>query len=285
MRFLSIIVFSWLVLTTSIHAQDNDLWAKEKLNVSCTKEMAVDPESGLEICKRYLEKYPDDSAVRRLVTSWEKVSPYVTKLKSLHPSESGFNWFVYERDLSVAVPEFADTKSDFKIEISRQSHSLIEAEMLQKAEAVYPDLGGLIEKATRNSNQFASCIAEDDPPLWWAGCSDNVRDDHVVTASAVRYYYDLSIGLRQNPRLVAGFPMLDTDLKYVAAIGYYREYQHRADEFHDVYVAELSLEWGHTCGGLCGRGFKRNKIVVFDNNAHIVALFLNDSGKTSDWVS
>jgi len=55
--------------------------------------------------------------------------------------------------------------------------------------------------------------------------------------------------------------------------------------FKDVYVAEMILTWGQVCGGLCGYGFTRNKVVVLKADGEIVYVFLDDPVNSSSWVS
>ena len=55
--------------------------------------------------------------------------------------------------------------------------------------------------------------------------------------------------------------------------------------FRDVYVAELNLEWSQTCGGLCGAGYKRNKVVVLDATGNVLRMFLDAPENRGAWVS
>ena len=47
----------------------------------------------------------------------------------------------------------------------------------------------------------------------------------------------------------------------------------------------MTLSWGQTCGGLCGAGFTRNKIVVMKPDGEILYVFLDDPENNKSWVS
>jgi hypothetical protein len=112
-------------------------------------------------------------------------------------------------------------------------------------------------------------------PIWGMRGGDDIQSTHIVTARAVRYYYDFTLAVRQNPHVPSGCDAVNTNLKYPASIKHFEHYSHNRDSFENVYVADLTLEWGFVCGGLCGMGFTRNKVVVPDGNGVVVALYLD----------
>jgi hypothetical protein len=171
-------------------------------------------------------------------------------------------WFVYEADLKIELPQTSEDKGPFKIQISRSFGDSKEEAMLRKAEAVYPG----------SPNGAA--------PIWGALDNDNILSTRIVTASAVRYYYDLTLAARKNPHLPSGFTAVATSLKYDGVIKHFDQYSHKKDSFGNVYVADLTLDWSFTCGGLCGIAFTRNKLVVLDSNGNVIAMYL-DSPKNS----
>src|SRR5580704_541159 len=158
------------------------------------------------------------------------------------------SWYVYEPDLKVELPQTSEGKGPFKIQIARSFGDSKEEAMLRKAEAVYPGSPGGAA------------------PAWGALDNDNIKAARVVTASAVRYYYDLTLAARKNPHLPTGFTAVATNLKYNGVIKHFDQYSHNKDSFENVYVADLTMDWSFSCGGLCGVGFTRNKLVVLDSN-------------------
>jgi hypothetical protein len=186
-----------------------------------------------------------------------------------HKFEKKSSWIISERDLKVELPETSEKEDNHKIEISRRFKGAFEEELLKKAEAAYPsndeksiDASGLSERSI-----------------------DNIRVAKIITASAVRYYYDLSKELRRNVNYIKGYPFERTTLKYEAEIKFQPEYTHGKEKFSNVYVAKMSLFWEAYCGLLCGGGFSRKKEVVFDANGDIVALFLDAPENMHIWES
>lgn len=261
-----------------------DLYAR------CTSNMQTRPQVAYDACKEYLQKYPNDDErrlqfVKTWVGSYDQILLYTRSLASIAANGSTANWFIYEPDLGLEIPEVVEKEGNYPVEIVRTYKDAREAEMLRKAEAVYPSADELIKRVEKNPTYWAKNLPSDNEPIWWEGGNDNVRLTFVITTRAVRYYYDLSQGLRGNPGFVPGFPMVHTSLKYTAAIKHYDEYTHAQKKFKNVYVADLNLEWSNICGGLCGMGFKRNKLVVMDSNGEVLALFLDAPGNSGMWVS
>lgn len=279
------------LLSAPAHTQaQNADQTRRDLYTRCTASMRTKPQSAYRDCKEYLEKYPgDDERRMQYVDTWvsayEAVLSYIRAIKAVVPPDSTTPWFVYEPDLSLDIPQVTDKGGKHQVEIVRSFEGAGEEALLKRAEAVYPSVDKMVEAVSGDPVYWSKNLPEGDEPLWWAGGNDNVRLTKVVTARAVRYYYDLSQGLRSNPKFVTGFPMMSTSLKYVAAIKHYDEYTHAKEKFTDVYVADLNLEWSHICGGLCGMGFKRNKVVVLDSGGNVVALFLDAPENSSMWVS
>jgi hypothetical protein len=188
-------------------------------------------------------------------------------LQQKPPADQKAAWFVYEPDLKVELPQTSEDKGPFKIQISRSFGDSKEEAMLRKAESVYPGSPGGAA------------------PAWGQIGNDNIQLAHIVTASAVRYYYDLTLTARKNPHLPSGFTAVATNLKYDASLKHFDRYSHKQDSFENVYVADLTLEWGFTCGGLCGVGFIRNKVVVLDISGNVLAMYLDAPVNSSSWVS
>ena len=194
-------------------------------------------------------------------------------------------WLVYEADLSLEIPQVAEKDSNHTVELDRSFNGPIEDALIKKAEAVYQGPNKMIDTILRDPRWLAEHIPEDSEPLWWIAGNDNVRLTTIVTARAVHHYYDLSLKLRQNPDAVPGFRMNHTSLAYRANIKRYGKYSHGEDRFSDVYLADLNLEWPHSCGGLCGMSFKRNKVVILSASGDVLAMYLDAPVNSSVTVS
>jgi hypothetical protein len=158
--------------------------------------------------------------------------------------------------------------------------------MLRKAEAVYPGPSKMVEDAFRQLGYWAQENPEEMAPMWGMRVNDNIQSTDVVTARAVRYYYDLTLAARHDPHLPSGLNAVSTNLQYEAVIKHFEQYAHNKDTFENVYVVDLTLKWGFTCGPLCGMGFTRNKLVVLDNEGNVVVMYLDAAVNSQlSWVS
>ena len=157
--------------------------------------------------------------------------------------------------------------------------------MLKKAEAVYSSPTKMISDVFRLLDYWAEESQKEMTPIWGMRGNDEVQSTFIVTTRAVRYYYDLTQMARRDPKMPSGFTAVRTKLKYDAVIKHFDQYSHNADKFKDVNVVDMTLEWGFTCGGKCGMGFTRNKLVVLDNRENVVAMYLDAPVNSSDWVS
>jgi len=287
MRSLVLAVFAFCLLATFIPAlaQENSATRIDPYNV-CVTAMEKTPQEAVVPCKRYLAQNPHDSpdrieCVTKWVANYEKVLPYAKFLQSL-PGDPKAAWFVFEPDQKIELPETDENDAPFKMQIARKYSGSYEEEMLRKAEAVYPRASRSAADVFRSSEDWVDHIPKPMTPIWGGTGNDNIQEAEVVTASAVRYYYDLTNTARENPKLATGFTARHTTLKYDASIKYFGNYSHNTEKFDDVYLADLTLVWGFNCGGLCGVGFTLNKIVVLDRSGNVIAMFseLKDS-----WVS
>jgi hypothetical protein len=254
--------------------------------VTATKD---DPQNAYDLCERYLEASPSDDAkhieyARRWIATYEKLRPYIQFLQGLTPDQNA-PWFVYRPDLDIDLPQASEKEGPYKAELSRSFANPTEEELLKTAEAVYSSPSKMVEEVFRLPAIWANQPSQDMAPIWGMPGNDDIQSAALVTARSVRYYYDLTLAVRQNPHLPSGFKALSTNLKYTASIKHLDHYSHNKDSFENVYVADLTLEWGFGCGMLCGMGFTRNKLVVLNTNGDVVALYLDAPVNSQNWVS
>lgn len=277
-------------------AQDNQQAARE-LYRQCTSGMRTTPQDVYEFCKEYLRKYPgDDQRLVQYVTTWvtayDLMLPYMMSVRAIDLSGSTRPWFIYEPDLDLEIPQVVEKGSAHTVEIVRRFDGRKEDALLRKAEAVYPSADSMVAKVAGAPTFFAQYAPLESEPLWWNSAHSGIRETYVVTASAIRYYYDLSQELRRDHMFVTNFRlepttfrMGSTSLKYIALINHHAQYTRGQEKFRDVYVAELNLEWSQICGGLCGAGYKRNKVVVIDAAGNVLRLFLDAPENRGTWLS
>jgi hypothetical protein len=255
----------------------------------CVAGIEKTPLEAYSTCKQYLEQTShDDFAriqyVKTWIASYEKVLPYLQFLQGLKADKNAA-WFVYEPDMDIQLPQTSDTEGPFRVQIFRSFRDSNEEQMLRKAEAVYPSPSNMVTDVFRSLAYWASKPPEEMAPLWGMPGNDRIQSTIVVTARAVRYYYDLSLTAKVNPQLPTGVKAVSIGLKYDGLIKHFDRYSHSGNIFENVYVSDLTLEWSFTCGGLCGMGFTRNKLVVLDANGNVIAMYLDAPGNSESWVS
>jgi hypothetical protein len=284
------LVFTVVVGLPSIVFPQDNLQARRDAYALCETNLHKDPELAYKSCKEYLGKYPDDDYGRvqmafKWVTACEKVLAYTKAVQTLSSASSSRDWLVFEPDLNINLPQVSEKDGNYKIEIARLFNDTHEAGMLAKAEAVYGNQDKFIGMVVKDPVSWAEDLPEPAAPVWGTRGNDNVLVTEVITASAVCYYYDLSISAREHRKFRSVFQMISTGLKYTASIVHYAKYEHSGKKFDDVYVADLNLEWSSICGGLCGIGFTRNKLVALDHNGDVLALFLDAQENRQMWES
>jgi hypothetical protein len=290
MRSLITIALALRLLTAPIQtsAQDKPAARTDPYSI-CYAAMTKTPLDAGSPCKEYLELKPyDDPSRIKYVTKWlanyEKVLPYAKFLQGLAVDQKA-DWFVYEPDLSIELPQTSENKGSFQMEIARSFADSIQDDMLKKAEAVYSGPSKSVEEIFKSLEYWANEYPKQMAPVWGMRANDDIQQANIVTARAVRYYYDLTLAARKNPRMPTGFNAVGTSLKYNAAIKLVDKYTHKKETFEDVYVADLTLEWSFNCGMLCGMGFTRNKVVLLDRSGNVIAMFLDAAVNSQSWVS
>jgi hypothetical protein len=283
-----ILTFSLVPAPIPASAQNQATLDVEPYDV-CISAIKKTPLNAADSCRKYLEKKPYDDAARiKYVAKWlanyEKVLPYAKFLQGL-PVDQKADWFVYEPDLDIELPQTSENKGSFQMEIARSFADSIQDGMLKKAEAVYSRPSTSVEEIFRSLEYWANEYPKEMAPVWGMRGNDNIQQASIVTARAVRYYYDLTLTERKNPHLTTGFTAEGTSLKYGASIKLVDKYTHKRETFEDVYVADLTLQWSFNCGMLCGMGFTRNKVVLLDRSGNVIAMFLDAPVNSQSWVS
>ena len=276
-----------LVAASGVLSQDN-LKARNEAFVRCNALMR-DREARYKLCKDYLDKYPDDDYQHRetagkFVRAYERVMSYEKGLQTFSISQPNV-WFIYEPDLKIELLNVDESQGSYKIKIDRSFKNAAEQAMLKKAEAVYGPQFRYLDAMRMSPESWAGSLPDEIAPLWGSPGNDNVQMTDVITASGIKYYYDLSISSRERRQFRNVFLMRSTGLKYSASLKHYDEWAHANTKYRDVYVADLNLEWSSMCGELCGVGFTRNKLVVFDKKGEVVEMYLDADVNRSMWES
>ena len=246
------------------------------------------PGDAFDSCGQFVEHSPGDSENLRKAKEWLQVNapkrPFVQFLKSLS-SDDKARFVVYQPDMTIELPQTDRTARFGKVKIARSFANLTEESMLRKAEAVYPGPNEMIRQLFGMWDGYPGGRFKEMKPIWGAVGNDEIMQTETITASAVRYYYDVVLAAEKDPKMPSGVEAKGTGLDYEATIRYMDRYKHGEDSYEGVYLANLDLTWAFTCGGLCGMGFTRNKIVVLDRHGEVVAMYLDAPVNSEMWVS
>jgi hypothetical protein len=270
-----------------------DVKAKHDAYYLCINNIEIEPYKAFGYCSDYLNKYPNDDKrliefAGQFVTAFNKIDRYLKSVPKDSYREVASGLFIYTPDLRKVIPETGESKSKYKIVIHRSFRSPEEDKMLSDAEALYADPQNPERDLFKNWRYYSFDYAKlpDGEPKWGNG-GNSIFQANLVTTSAVSYYYDISTSLRHNDGKLSGsdFKYISSDLKYESEIKKYGKFERSGKIFTNVYVANMTLTWGAMCGGLCGEGFTRNKVVVLSDKGDIIEMFLDDPINSTSWIS
>lgn len=243
-------------------------------------------------CSDYLQKYPnDDPRLVEYAQSWirayEKINAYLESVNN--GSGNSQDWTIMTDELTKEIPVNSKSEGAHKVEISRQFADPIEDKLLKIAEAVYPNPKENKAELFKNWRYYSqqTITLPLGEPRWWSGSFDTILSTRIVTTGAVLYYLEVTDKLKNNNNMLKeeSFTFQNTNLKYWSFIKKFEKYERNGKTFENVYVADINLTWGQICGGLCGHGFTRNKVVVLNEKGNVLDLFLDAKVNFSSWVS
>ncbi|MFI5174171.1 MAG: hypothetical protein ACHQKY_04890 [Terriglobia bacterium] len=183
-------------------------------------------------------------------------------------------WFISSDDLKIRLPG-GKWRGDHFIEIQRKFAWSKEESLLRIAESTYPAK----QFRPTHTPMLPPWEAAVNPsnPEWWDLMNPGPRPiPYSVTAKAVRYYYDLSIKLRHNPKEKGqSTPVYSSRLIYNAGIKFHPKWTYQERVYNDVYVAILEMRWDEVCGNVCGLFYSRKTRVVLDPAGNVLALIID----------
>lgn len=288
------LIIALLLLAGGPTLAQEDINAKHAAYYRCTENIQKDPHQAYEYCSDYLNKYPNDDPrlveyAGRFVTAYKKISQYLESVPPANFVEKTPGWAVYRAPSPATIPAVDSPHVKYPITITRDYSSPEEEKLLAKAESVYKNPDNIELQLLKDWGYFAQKYAElpEGEPRWWTGQFDTILGTEVVTTEAVLYYYNISQTFRNKNGVVKEntFTFWSSSLKYEASIKKLAAYERAGKSFTNVYVANMTLTWSQICGGLCGFGFTRNKIVVLSPSGEILEMFLDDPVNRSTWMS
>ena len=143
--------------------------------------------------------------------------------------------------------EVEETSGEFTCSIRRTFPDSTGARLLGIAEAAYPSRETLIRIALDNAYEMGSDTSR--APLWWCQGPAESRIPYAVTAGALSHYLKLTELYRERMFRRAGTrPIYWSELAYRATIARREQFTLGSVEYHDVYVAQLTLAWVYDDG-------------------------------------
>ena len=284
-----------ILLSTSVFTlTQEDVKAKHAAYNLCIDHIEKDPHKAYEYCRDYLNKYPNDDQrltdfAGKFVTAHQKISQYIKSVPRTYFTEVTTSWAVYSPGLLATLPAEDSREANHEILIKREYRSPDEERLLAKAESIYKNPDTVEPELFKEWRYIAlnNDVFPDGQPKWWTGSVSRILSTELVTTEAVLYYYNISQTLRNKKGKLTenSFTFLSSGLKYEASIKKMEFYERADRRFNNVYVANMTLTWVQVCGGLCGYGFTRNKIVVMSPSGDILEVFLDDPVNRSSWIS
>src|SRR5436190_1936700 len=273
-------------------AQD-EVSAKHAAYYRCTDHIEKDPHKAYEYCVDYLNKYPNDDKrltdfALKFVTAYRKISQYVRSIPMTYFADRTPEWAVYGPGLQATIPSEESSQAGHSILIKREYGSA-EEKLLVKAESVYKNPEKVEPELLKQWRHIAEpyVVLPDGEPKWWTGSVDTILETELVTTAAVLYYYNISQAMRNKAGRLKenSFTFFSSSLKYESSIKKMDVYERGDSSFRNVYVANMTLTWAQICGGECGSGFTRNKIIVMSADGEILKMFIDDPVNRSSWIS
>ena len=260
----------------------------------CVDTIDKDPHKAYEYCSNYLNKYPNDDPKLidfpgKFVTAYKKISQYLKSVPMTDFTEKTSRWAVYRPGLLAAIPTEGSRHPKHPIIIKREYGTFGEEKLLVFVVLVYKNPEGVELELLKQWRAVAEpyFVLPDGAPKWWTGQVDTILATELVTTEAVLYYYYTSQAFLNKDGILKekSFTFFSSSLIYEASIKKMEVYEHAGRSFNNVYVANMTLTWAQVCGGLCGYGFTRNKIVVMSPSGEILEMFLDDPVNRSSWIS
>ncbi len=173
-----------------------------------------------------------------------------------------FNFNVLEQALPDAL---IDTSTVFRINLERSVLYPNERRLIEKAEAFFPP-----ESVFENQDDYNP----NGEPRWWYGDFDGIRIPYAITGSSVDYYVSLIRYFQKGEFDAAGtIRMQSASVTYTSAAKHYDSFIFGNERFTDVYVVSQELKWKNYCGILCALWFTKTRMIVFDSNENVIAVF------------
>ncbi|HRN28034.1 MAG: hypothetical protein IT276_04650 [Ignavibacteriaceae bacterium] len=175
----------------------------------------------------------------------------------------------------------SDKKSnqEFSQSISRVFNNKFEEKLLKEAETFYPPRDSVVKIALK---EYKDSIPE--IGYWFYKTIDYIKIPYAITSDAVDYYSKKIDELYKDSTSIIN----SAKFIYKAEVKFYETFKLDVDRIsmaikqpydaNNVFVVEMSMEWGHSCGNLCCLGIRIKRVVVFDLQGNLLKVFYDKFG-------
>lgn len=244
--------------------------AADRLFEQCARNLQRSADEVSIRCRHYLQFAQDEDASRR-----RQVQLYLVRAERNGSTAKGWTpaptpWRHQPEDEAVLAPDLLRREGEHRVEVVRSFNSAWEGALLRRAEAIYPAR----RKTYCDERPAAGAEGAAQPPAWACGAIGALRQAGVASSAALQYYLDWTGAASDPARPVHESVRFDqSSLVYLAGISYRDRIQIGAQTYRRVYVAEVNLGWSMTPHGGKPTGFMLNKLVIFNGDGSVAALF------------
>lgn len=169
-------------------------------------------------------------------------------------------------------------KREFSQSITRVFSNEFEEQLLKKAESVYPSRDSVLK-----IGQIIKIDSIPETGYWFYRTIDGIKIPYAITSEAVNYYSNKIEELYKDSTSI----IYSAKFIYKAEVNFYETFKIDVDRVslaikqpynaNNVYVVEMSMEWHHGCGNLCGLAIWLKRVVVFDSTGILLKVFYDRS--------
>lgn len=167
----------------------------------------------------------------------------------------------------------------FSQSISRVFNNEFEEKLLKQAESFYPPRDSVIKIV---SEEYKGSIPY--TGYWFYKTIDHIKIPYAITSEAVDYYSKKIDELYKDSTSIIN----SAKFIYKAEVKFYETFKLDVDRIsmaikqpynaNNVFVAEMSMEWGHGCGNMCCLGIRIKRVVIFDLQGNLLMVFYDRFG-------
>lgn len=154
-----------------------------------------------------------------------------------------------------------ENEGDYTVRVVRGAPDSTASYLLALAECAYPSRSLLVGLAAVRGYEMGSDTAK--VPLWWCRGTRERRIPYAATRGALEHYLELTEKYREHDYHEPGLNRIFTsELVYEATIARRDDFAVGNRAFHDVYVANVALDWTYDDGTFLPHVAARRTVVL-----------------------